>query len=1049
MIRSIVGASLKFRFLVLAMSAAMMFFGSFQLQGSAIDVFPEFAPPRVEIQTACLGLTAAEVEELITIPLEQVLQGVEGLDVMRSKSVPQLSSIQLIFKRGTDLLTARQLVQERIATVAPTLPSWATPPVMIQPLSATSRVMKIGISSDEHSLIDQSMIAYWKIRARLLRVPGVANVAIWGQRKEMLHVQVDPERLREQNVTLDQVMTVSSDALDAGLLKHTDGAVIGTGGFIDTPNQRLGIQHVLPIFSPDDLAQVVIEERNGQPLRLGDVADVVIDHQPLVGDAVINDGEGLMLIVEKLPWGNTLEVTEGVEEAINEMRPGLPGLEVDTTIFRPATFVEVAIENLTSALIIGSLLVLVILALFLFEWRSALISMVAIPLSLMAAGLVLYWRGATINTMVLAGLVISVGVVVDDAIIDIENIVRRLRQNRQENLGQSVPKVILEASIEVRSAIIYATLIDAVAIMPVFFMTGLTGSFFRPLAFSYALAVLASMLVALTVTPAMALILFRNAPLERRGSPIVRWLQGGYIRALGRILRRPQWAYGTVAVVALFGVLVTPLLGQSLLPSFKERDFLMHWLTIPGTSHPEMVRITTQASKELRAIPGVRNFGAHIGQAEAADEVVGMYFGENWISVDPSVDYDDTLASVQAVVDGYPGLYRDVQTYLKERIREVLAGSSDAIVVRIYGQDLGVLHDKAEEVREILSGIDGVVEEHVELHVDEPQIEVEVDLAKAHEYGVTPGDVRRTVAAFVATEEVGDLYYGGKVYDVRVVAIPAARHSLTSVRNLLIDTPSGKTIRLEEVASVDVKPTPNEIEREHASRKIDVSANVRGRDLGSVIDELNQGLAQVEFPLEYHAELLGEYEERQAASRRLTWFAIAAVIGVFVFLQVAFGSLRLAIVAFLTLPMALVGGVLAAYFGDGIISLGSLVGFLTVFGIAARNGIMLINHYQHLEREEGLPFGRELILQGAKERLSPILMTALATGLALVPLVWAGSIPGHEIEHPMAVVILGGLVTSTLLNLFIMPVLYLKFGKGRKDRIDSTPGPARSMGVAD
>ncbi len=653
------------------------------------------------------------------------------------------------------------------------------------------------------------------------------------------------------------------------------------------------------------------------------------------------------------------------------------------------------------------------------------------------------------NSMVLAGLVIAIGAVIDDAIIDIENIVRRLRQNRQENLGKSTPSVILEASIEVRSAIIYATLIDAVAIMPVFFMTGLTGSFFRPLAFSYALAVLASMLVALTVTPALALILFRKAPLERRGSPIVRWLQGFYGRALGRIIRRPQWAYASVATVAVIGVIMTPLLGQSLLPSFKERDFLMHWLTIPGTSHPEMVRITTQASKELRTIPGVRNFGAHIGQAEAADEVVGMYFGENWISVDPSVDYEDTLASVQQVVDGYPGLYRDVQAYLKERIREVLAGSSDAIVVRIYGQDLDVLHDKAEEVRQVLSGIDGVVEEHVELHVNEPQIEVEVDLAKAHEFGIKPGDVRRSVAAFVATEEVGDLYYGGKVYDVRVAGVPSARNSLSSIQDLLIDTPSGERVRLGDVARVEVAPTPNEIEREHASRKIDVSANVRGRDLGSVIDDLNQGLTQVTFPLEYHAELLGEYQERQAASQRLTWFAIAAVIGVFVLLQASFGSMRLAIVAFLTLPMALVGGVIAAYLGDGIISLGSLVGFLTVFGIAARNGIMLINHYQHLEREEGVPFGPGLVLQGAKERLSPIMMTALATGLALVPLVVAGSIPGHEIEHPMAVVILGGLVTSTLLNLFIMPVLYLKFGKGKRKVNVGSAGPSPTPGVAD
>ncbi|MEA2594931.1 MAG: hypothetical protein QOF01_1400 [Thermomicrobiales bacterium] len=1031
MMRWIVQSSLKLRFLVIALAAVMMVFGAGQLRGMPVDVFPEFAPPRVEIQTACLGLSAVEVEELITVPLEQALNGVAGLDVMRSKSVPQLSSIVLIFQPGTDLMTARQLVAERVATVAPFLPSWAAPPVMLQPLSSTSRVMKIGLSSDQIKPIELSTLAYWKIRARLLRVPGVANVAIWGQRKEMLHIQVDPDRMRAHNVSLDRVMRVSSEALDSGLLTYTSGVKVGTGGFIETANQRLGIRHVLPIVSPNDLAQVVVQEKDGQVVRVGDVADVVVDHQLLSGDAVINDGPGLMLIVEKLPWGNTLEVTKGVEAALAEMQPGLTGVEIDSTIFRPATFVEMALHNLTRALLLGLILVALILAVFLYDWRSAVISLVAIPLSLMAAGVILYLRDATINTMILAGLIIAVGVVVDDAIIDIENIVRRLRQYRLEGSTKSTASIILEASLEVRSAIIYATLIDAMAVLPVFFMEGLTGAFFRPLAFSYALAVLASMVVALTVTPAMALLLMSKAPLERRQAPFVRWLQAGYSRVLSRIVQRPRWAYSTVAAVALTGLAVLPALGQSMLPEFKERDFLMHWVTKPGTSHPEMVRITTLGSQELRAIPGVRNFGAHIGQATTADEVVGMHFGENWISVDPSADYDKTLASVQEAVDGYPGLYRDVQTYLKERIREVLTGSSNALVVRIYGPDLPVLREKAEEVRLLMAGIDGVVDEHVELQVEEPQLEIEVDLIAAQQYGLKPGDVRRAVAALVASEETGDLYYDGKTFDVRVIGLPEARHSLTSIHELLIDTPSGEQVALGDVADVRLAPTPNEIKHENLSRRIDVSANVRGRDLGAVVGDLEESLKGVAFPLEFHAEVLGEYAERQAAQRRLLAFALAAALGVFLLLQASFGSLRLATLSFLTLPSALVGGVLAAFAGDGVISLGSLVGFLTVLGIAARNGIMMISHFQHLEREEGEPFGPGLVMRGARERLAPILMTALATGLALVPLVVAGSIPGHEIEHPMAVVILGGLVTSTMLNLFLVPSLYLRFGKSR------------------
>ncbi|MGB5848067.1 MAG: efflux RND transporter permease subunit, partial [Ignavibacteriaceae bacterium] len=652
----------------------------------------EFAPPLVEIQTPCLGLSPEEVEALVTIPLEQALNGIPGLDVMRSKSVPQLSAIKMIFTTDTDLLLARQLVQERVSLITPSLPTWAAPPIILPPLSATSRCMKIGISSDSVSVIDLSMITYWTIRQRLLTVPGVANVAIWGERIQMLQVEVIPDLLLKHQVTLDEVKKAIADALDVGMLQFSDGHHIGTGGWIDTPNQRMPIRHVLPIVyksdevSPEPLANVVLRVKDGKTLLLKDVAEVVVDHQPMIGDAIINDDIGLLLIVEKFPWGNTLQVTKGVEEALDIMRPGLPNIEIDSEIFRPATFIQISIDNLTNALLIASLLVIIILFAFLYEWRVALISCTAIPLSLMAGGLVLFLQGATINTMVLAGFVIALGAVVDDAIVDVENIVRRLRQHRMEGGKISIAKIILEASMEVRHAIIFSTLIEIVVLVPVFVMEGLSGAFFQPLAFSYALAILASTLVALTVTPAMSYILLRNVKLDKRESHLVRLLHRGYNYILSRIVNTPRSAYVSVAVIVLAGLIVVPQLGQSLLPSFKERDFLMHWLTKPGTSWPEMNRITIAGSKELRSIPGVRNFGAHIGQALVMDEVVGMYFGENWISVDPAVDYDETVNAIQTAVDGYPGLYRDVLTYLKERIREVLTGSHEAVTVRIYGR---------------------------------------------------------------------------------------------------------------------------------------------------------------------------------------------------------------------------------------------------------------------------------------------------------------------------------------------------------------------------
>lgn len=1036
MMRWIVGSSLKHRFIVVAAAVLLTLFGVLQMRESPMDVFPEFAPPRVEIQTICIGLSPEEVEQLVTVPLEQALNGLPELKTMRSKSVPSLSSVLLYFNRGIDEIQIRQLVQERLSGVLSTLPTWASPPYIMPPLSSTARVMKIGITSNKHSMIDLSMIAYWKIRARLLRVPGVANVAIWGERIRMPQVQVDPERMKANGVSLEDAMETTADALDAGILKFSNGAVIGTGGWIETPNQRLGVRHIQPIQRPEDLVNIPIEDKkkaDGTPLVLGDVAKMQEGTWPLMGDAVINDGPGLMLIVGKFPWGNTLEVTRGVEAALEELKVGLPDIEIDSTIFRPAGFIEMAIDNLTTSLVIGAILVILVTIIFLYEWRIALITCTAIPISLIVALLAFSYMGITINTMVLAGLVIALGDVVDDAIIDIENIVRRLRQLRSEGYTGSIAPVILNASMEVRSAIVYATLIDVAALIPIFFLEGLSGTFFQPLALAYTLAILGSMLVALTLTPALALLLLSKVSAESRVSPILTSMQNGYEKMLAVIVRGPKPAYALVAIMMVAGVAVTPFLGQSLLPSFKERDFLMHWLTWPDASIGEETRITQRSSVELRAIPGVRNFGAHIGQAMLADEVYGVYFGENWISVDPKVDYDKTRTQIEKVVDGYPGMYRDVQTYLQERMKEVLTGEGHAIITRIYGPNLAGLRQQADEVKKLLDGIPGIKGLHVSLQKEIPQIQVKVDIAKAVQYGIKPGDVRRTAATLVNGEEVGDLFHGGKAYDVNVWSIPKHRSSPLDVANLPIDTPDGGQVRLGDIAEVRIAPAPNQVAREDNSRYINVSADVaEGHALSSVVDEIEDRLERFEFPLGYYAKVLGSYAERQAADARLISYTIAAAVAVFLLLLVSFGSTRLAILSFITLPSALVGGLLAAFFTGGIISLGSLVGFFTVFGIAARNGIMMINHFQHLERYEGVAFGPELVLRGSRERLAPILMTALTTALAVMPLVVSGSIPGNEIEHPLAIIVLSGLVTSTLLNLFVVPSLYLRFGRGKE-----------------
>ncbi|NIM92579.1 MAG: AcrB/AcrD/AcrF family protein [Anaerolineales bacterium] len=1071
MIRGIIGQSLGFRFLVVVIAGVILFVGIAQLGNMPVDVLPEYAPPYVEIQTEALGLSATEVEMLISLNLEELLMGVPYVQTIRSTSVPGLSSVVLVFKPGTDIYRARQLVQERI-TLAHMLPNVSKAPVILQPLSATSRVMLVGLSSDELSLIDMSVLARWNVRPALMAVPGVANVSIWGQRRRQLQVQVDPEWLRTQDVSLDQIVRTAGDALWVSPLSFIKASTPGTGGWIDTPQQRLTVRHVLPISEPPELAQVAVEDVAA--LRLEDVAEVVENHQPLIGDALLHDGTGLLLVVEKFPGSNTLEVTQGVEETLIALQPGLTGIEIDTTIFRPASFIETAIDNLTTSLIIGAVLIVLVIAAFFWEWRSTLISLVAITLSLVAAALVLYLSGTTMNVMVLAGLVIALAAVIDDAIIDVENIMRRLRehrmtmsvevdrcqgttkagtqcrrrpmqggsycsQHRTEEIDESeksTTAIILDAAVEMRSAILFATLIMVMAVVPLFFMEGLSGAFFRPLASSYVLAILTSLVVALMVTPALSTVLLSNAPLERRESPFVRWLRRGYIPVLSRTVEKPRLAYATIAVLVVIGIAVLPLLNLSLLPEFKERDLMIRWEGMPGTSHPEMVRLATQAGYEIQTITGVRNFAAHIGRAVMGDEVVGINSADLWVSLDPSADYDATVAALQETIDGYPGLVHEVEGYVQERVSQVLTGSSKAIVVRIYGREFDDLRIVAEDVRQALSGIEGVVDLATELQVEEPYIEIEVDLDKADHYGLKPGDVRRAAAIILAGIEVGSLFEEQKVFDVVVWGTPNTRQSLTDVRELLIETPGGDYVRLEDVADVRLAATLNTINREAISRRIDVGLNVDGRSLGAVARDIESALQEVEFPLEYHAEILGEYVDRQAAQQRLLIVAVAAVIGIFLLLQAAFESWRLAFLAILTLPMALVGGVLAAVLSGATLSLGALIGFLAILGIAARNGLMLYSRYQRLEEECGT-FGLDLILRGSQERVAPIVVSALATALAMMPFVLFGDNIGNELLHPMAVIIIGGLITSTWLNLFVMPAMYLRFGRSPEPQTSS------------
>ncbi|HKQ56602.1 MAG TPA: efflux RND transporter permease subunit [Candidatus Eisenbacteria bacterium] len=1046
MLRSIIQSCLKSRYVVVVLAAAFLVVGVGRLRDMPIDVLPEFALPYVEIQTEALGLSAEEVEQLITLGMEQdLLNGVPWVESIRSESLPGLSSIVIVFKRGTDLMRARQMVSERL-TQAYALPHVSKPPIMIQPRSATSRVMIVGLSSKTMSPIQMSVLARWTIVPRLKGVPGVANVAIWGQRDRQLQVRVDPRRLQDHKVSLLQVLETTGNSLWWSTLSFVEASTPGAGGFIDTHNQRLGIRHVFPITSAEGLAEVPIEDSN---LHLGDIATVVEDHQPLIGDALTKDGEGLLLVVEKFPDTNTLDVTEDVEQALNELLPGLPGMDVNTGVYRPADFIQMAMRNLGSAMVIGIVLLLLLMIGFFFSWRTTLVGLVAIPLSVLAAGVVLQLTGATINAIVLTGIAIAIGIVVYDTIADVDHVVERLRRMAGGNVP--APRVILDAALESRSVVTYGTLILLLAVAPIYWMGGASGPFFEALALSYGLAILTSMAVAWLVTPALCYILLANAPAGRT-SPVVAGLNRLYEPLLTRLLPQGRLAFAFAILLAVGTVALLPTLSPGLLPRFKERNLVIRLSTASGTSQPEMTRLSGRVRSELKSIAGVADVSAHIGRAVLGDEAVDVHSAELWVTMDPKADYDRTAAAIQTVVDGYPGVKHRVETYLGQVSEDVTAGPDDRIVTRVYGETEAGLHHRAEQVQKAIEGIGGIKKTHIDSPVQEAAIETDVDMAAARRYGLKPGDVRRAAAALMSGIVVGNLYEEQKVFEVVVWSTPETRHSLSSIRDLLIDSPSGVKVRLGDVAKVRVVSASSEIRHDAVKRYLDVAADVEGRDLRAVAGDIAGRVAQLQFPLEYHAEVVGDYAHAQAMRSRMMPIAIAALIAIFFLLHAAFSSWRLAALAFFSLPAALAGGVLAASVTGGALTIGSLAGLLGVFGIAVYNRLMLFSRYQQMERQEGEGFGPGLALRGARERLSPMLMAALAAAATVIPALILGDQPGLEIVRPMALVLLGGLVTSTGLDLLFMPAMFLSLGASSAHEhdplLETQPGHGFGSAVA-
>ncbi len=1041
MMRWVIDGALKFRLLVVALGAAVLVAGVQQSSTMPVDALPEFAPPQIEVQTEALGLSAPEVESLVTLNLEELLNGTPWLTSIHSTSVPGLSSILLSFEPGTDVLRARQLVQERL-TLSFAIPNVAKPPIIIQPLSTTNRVMMIGLSSKTISPLEIGVLARWNIRPALLAVPGVANVAIWGQRERQLQVQVEPQKLLAANVSLDQIVRTTGNAMWVSPLTFLQASTPGSGGWIDTPSQRLEVRHIFPISTAADLAKIGVD--GAAPLKLSDLANVTADHQPLIGDALLTGGEDSLIVVEKFPNANALDVTRGVEAALQKLQPGLAGIHVDTSVSRPATYIDDSISNLEIALIAGAVLLIAALGWLLHGWRSGVIAVFAIPISVAAAILVLDLRGETVNLMMVAGLLIALAILVDDAVGCTRTIAARIRADREEGRETPAHTLVVDAAVEARRGIVYATLIALLPLIPYLFSEGVDQAVAEPLVLSLVLAVLASLIVSVTVTPALSMLLFtQGASSDGVGSPLLGRLRGRYTPLVERVVRAPRPAFLASAAVLVLALAAAPFFTQSLLPSFHDRNLVVRWNAAPGTSEPEMARLTARVGNELRSIPGVAHVGAHLGRAVLGDQIVDVNSAELWVTVKGDADYSQTVNEVKDAVSGYPGVSENVSTYLDERVKhfdtQADTGTGKDITVRVEGPAFGTLRSTAAHVRDMISHLDGVSDLQLEQPPEQPNIEVEVDLDKAKLYGLKPGDVRRAAATMLAGLEVGSLFEQQKVFQVVVWSTPDSRSSLSSIKNLLIDTPTGGHVRLEDVANVRISPTPTAIERDEVSRRIDIGLNASGRDPGALAADIDHRLASTPMPLEYHAEVINTYQTAETLHRRMFASGLAALVGIFLLLQAAFSSWRLAALFTLTLPVSLSGGVLAAFVFRTDMTLATLAGFIAVLAVAVRGGIAVLTRAGALEAEDGRRTRATAAVEAAGERLGPLLTTAIATMIALVPLMVTGSIPGQELAQPIAVVVFGGLITTTLVTAFIVPAIYTVLGPRREaDAPDTT-----------
>jgi copper/silver efflux system protein len=1038
MLDSVIRWSIRNRLLVVATAALLLIAGIITAARMPVDVFPDLTAPTVTVLTEAHGMAPEEVETLVTFPIETAVNGATGVRRVRSSTSQGISIVWVEFDWGTEIFRARQIVTERLQLVGASLPAGAGPPVLAPISSIMGEIMLIAVTGTEAvSEMDMRVVADWTVRRRLLAVPGVSQVVPLGGEVRQYQVLVDPARLAAYDVSLHDVLRAAG----------TSNANASGGVFMESGQEYL-IRGTGRVTSLDDIGSTVVAVSGGAPVLIRDVADVRIGPGVPLGRGSANARPAVIMSVQKQPDTNTLELTARIDRTLGEIEETLPpGMEINRGIFRQASFIETAVDNVLEALRDGAILVVLILFLFLWSFRTTFISVLAIPLSLVTAVFALKLLGITINTMTLGGMAIATGALVDDAVIDVENVFRRLRENRHLPHGsqRSPFEVVFTASKEIRASIVTATLIICIVFVPLFFLSGIEGRMLRPLGIAYIVAILASLVVALTVTPALAAYLLPSArALEtEEESWIVRRLKALYARTLDPVLRNPVPVMAGAAALVLAALLVVPTLGRSFLPEFQEGTLVISAITVPGTSLAESDALGRRMEQILLAHPAVEETARRTGRAELDEHAQGANAAEIDVRLNlEDHDYEEVLEELRTALVAVPGTQVTIGQPIGHRIDHMLSGTRASIALNIFGPDLHTLRTVAAQVEAAVSSVAGTVDVATEQQAEVPQVRIAMNRPAMARYGITPQQLAEQIDVAFAGEAVSQVLEQQRSFDLVVRFAESHRGSLDAIRNAQIGTPDGNQVALASIADVRRDVGPNAISRENVQRKIVVQSNVAGRDMGSVVDDIRERVrSTVSLPQGYYIEYGGQFESAQAATQRIALLSLLSMAAILLLLYMQFGSARQALLVMVNLPLALVGGVFAVLITGGVLNIATLVGFITLFGIAVRNGVLMVSHYNQL-LSEGATL-HEAVHRGSMERLNPIFMTALTAGLALLPLALAGGQPGNEIQSPMAVVVLGGLLTSLALNMVVVPVLYMRYGTtGRGVE------PSTSKGVA-